>query len=76
MDVNVGASSSKSFDMAETRLMRKRRLDIGDTGPSEKVFVHCFDSPVNVCYLLNLSDEVLLEIFKFLDSISLDALSK
>lgn len=90
LDIDNAGPSSKSSDVSididcdETQIdsatcnkqkpNRKRRLSMIEEEPSGKVFVQ--DDDYHYSKLLSLSDEVLLEILKNCNSLTLDALSK
>lgn len=89
LDVDDGAGPSQqllnmidekayitSMDVLPSKINRKRRcssIDSAEEATVEKVYVR---SPESFSPLLNLSDEVLLEILKNCNSITLHALSQ
>lgn len=68
--------SSSNSNCNKQKPNRKRRLSMIEEEPSGKVFVQDSDDDYHYSKLLSLSDEVLLEILKNCNSLTLDALSK
>lgn len=75
IDVDEIQNDSSNSNANKQKPNRKRRLSIGEE-PSGKVFVQDSEDDCNYSKLLSLSDEVLLEILKNCNSLTLDALSK
>lgn len=78
IDIDVDETQCDSFNGSNQKLKpnRKRRLSMIEEEPSGKVFVQDSEDDYNYSKLLSLSDEVLLEILKNCNSLTLDALSK
>lgn len=81
IDIDVDEPQSDSFNGSnqncnKLKPNRKRRLSMVEEEPSGKVFVQDSEDDYHYSKLLSLSDEVLLEILKNCNSLTLDALSK
>lgn len=76
IDVDDTQNDSSSNSNCNKKPNRKRRLSMIEEEPSGKVFVQDSDDDYHYSKLLSLSDEVLLEILKNCNSLTLDALSK
>lgn len=76
IDVDEAQSNSSNCSVSKPKPNRKRRLSMAEEEPSGKVFVQESDDDYHYSELLSLSDEVLLEILKNCNSLTLDALSK
>ncbi|KAJ6637942.1 hypothetical protein Bhyg_10673, partial [Pseudolycoriella hygida] len=76
IDEDELANDRYDLDSCNPKPSRKRRLSLAEEEPSGKVFVQDSDDDYDFSRLLSLSDEVLLEILKNCNSLTLDALSK
>ena len=75
IDESFASTSNGNGLSGKNKFSRKRRCSSSESEPLGKVFVSSAESD-SFSNLLNLSDEVLLEILKNCDSITLDTLSQ
>lgn len=76
IDFDETQNDSSNSNSNKPKPNRKRRLSLIEDETSGKVFVQDSDDDFHYSKLLSLSDEVLLEILKNCNSLTLDALSK
>lgn len=76
IDVDETHNDSSNSNSNKQKPNRKRRLSMIEEEPSGKVFVQDSDDDYHYSKLLSLSDEVLLEILKNCNSLTLDAMAK
>lgn len=76
IDIDETQNDSSNSTSNKPKPNRKRRLSMLEEETSGKVFVQDSDDDYHYSKLLSLSDEVLLEILKNCNSLTLDALSK